>query len=465
MTEEKQLINYKKISTYYMIGTLLNQGISFITVPIFSRLLSPFDYGIVNTYTSWVAIVSMIISCAVYMGIRSAFIEYEEKIDDVMSSLTSLTLLNGCIGLLVSLVVISLGVGSPLLILLGLGNALGQALLQNYSMYLMMRYEYQFRTFLLIVPNLLAVIISLVAVVFLFSDVPYLGRILPMALTQLAFGIFVTFLAYRKSLNLWNNRYVTFALKISLPLVLHGIALNLLSQSDRLMITAFRTASETGIYSLVYNLGMLATVITTGLDGVWIPWFTNRLKQGEVEVINQQVKYYITFMTLAMSGLVLVGPEIVKILADSKYWSGIAIVPPIVLANFLVFAYTLYVNVEHYYKKSVYITSYTLIAAACNIATNYFFIPKYGYVAAAFTTLFSYGVSFFLHARYSKMLNPHLYPMTYFARPFFSLVIVVAIFYLFMDNPFVRWAIAIVLVIYEAWYNREILLAQVKSFK
>ncbi len=66
--------------------------------------------------------------------------------------------------------------------------------------------------------------------------------------------------------------------------------MNILSQSDRLMITVFRSASETGIYSLVYNFGMLATVITTGLDGVWVPWFTNKLRNNDVSTINSQAK-------------------------------------------------------------------------------------------------------------------------------------------------------------------------------
>ncbi len=90
----------------------------------------------------------MIISCAVYMGIRSAFIEFEDSINDVMATLTSLTILNGAIGLaLIGIGYLFFDLGSPLLLLLGLGNAVGQALLQNYSMYLMMRLDYRFRTF------------------------------------------------------------------------------------------------------------------------------------------------------------------------------------------------------------------------------------------------------------------------------------------------------------------------------
>lgn len=83
----------------------------------------------------------------------------------------------------------------------------------------------------------------------------------------------------------------------------------------------------------------------------------------------------------------MVGPEIVKLLASSKYWEGIGIIPPVVLANYIIFAYTLYVNIEHFYKKTPYITLNTVIAAGLNLILNYIFIPRYGYMAAAYTTL------------------------------------------------------------------------------
>lgn len=34
--------------------------------------------------------------------------------------------------------------------------------------------------------------------------------------------------------------------------------------------------------SLVYNLSMIATVITTSLDGIWVPWFTGKLKERKI---------------------------------------------------------------------------------------------------------------------------------------------------------------------------------------
>ena len=64
-------------------------------------------------------------------------------------------------------------------------------------------------------------------------------------------------------------------------------------------------------------------------------------------------------MTYAMCCLIMVAPEVVKILASKPYWEGIVIIPPVVLSNYIIFVYTMYVNVEHYYKKTVRISLYS----------------------------------------------------------------------------------------------------------
>jgi len=445
---EKQ-IQYKKASMYYLVGNLFNKGMAFLTVPIFTRILSTTDYGIVTTFNSWVAILTMVISFAIHMGIRAAFIDYREHVDDVMSVTTTFTLLSAALlSLFVSLGVILLKVNvGMILVVLCLLQGLASAIIQNYSMYLMMRYRYKFRTVLLISPNLISACISVVAILFVIKSDLYMGRIIPTALVTFAFGILIVILVYKKSHVFYNKRYLQYTIAISAPLVLHGIALNILSQSDRTMITWLADASQTGIYSLIYNFSMIATVIMTSLDGVWVPWFTEKMIIGDTKSINVLAKDYINLMTYAMFCLILIGPEIVKILADSRYWEGIDIIPPIVLTNYVIFAYTLYVNIEHFHKRTIYITINTLIAATTNIVLNFLFIPKFGYVAAAYTTLVSYILAFVLHARYSKKLEPDIYPLKSFKRPILHISASVVLFYMLNLYALVRWGIVIIYIL------------------
>ena len=59
--------SYKKASTFYLIGNIFNKGIAFLTVPIFTRILGTNDYGLVNTYSSWIGIITMFIGFTLHM--------------------------------------------------------------------------------------------------------------------------------------------------------------------------------------------------------------------------------------------------------------------------------------------------------------------------------------------------------------------------------------------------------------
>lgn len=439
--------NYKRASTFYLIGNFFNKGIAFLTVPIFTRILSTTDYGIVTTYNSWIGILSMIMGFALHMGIRMAFVDYKKEIDDFMSSIVLFTLVCsfGMI-LIVSACVILLNINiSILLIFLCMLQAFSTAIVQDYSHYLMMQYRYKFRTMLMILPNLISVLVSIIAILFVFKTNLYLGRIVPTALINLLFGLTVVVLVIKKGKVAVDFSYIKYGLAISAPLIVHGIALNILSQSDRTMITMLADASQTGIYSLIYNFSMIATVITTALEGVWIPWFTERMiTKAHISDINKLSVDYVNLMTYAMVCLILVAPEVVKILAGKEYWEGIVIIPPIVLANYIIFMYTLYVNIEHFYKKTLFITANTLVAATVNIILNFIFIPQFGYVAASFTTVTAYIVSLIMHASYAKKLEPKLYPLKMFGRPLIHVIISVVLFYILIKNTIFRWVLMFV---------------------
>lgn len=450
----------KKIASagmLYLIATLFNKGISFITVPIFSRLLSTSDYGIVTTFNSWVAILSVAISMSLYMAVRSSFQDYSEEserktfLSTVVTFTAIATFIIICI-VLICTAIIPINVNIAL-IMLCIVQSFGMSLLNDYSYYLMMQYRYKARTALLIVPNLTSAVLSVLVIKFVISKDLYYGRIVPTTFVYIITAVVIMMAVFSKVKPTINIQYLKYGLKISLPLVLHGIALNILSQSDRTMITVLRNSSETGIYSLIYNMSMLATVITSSLDGIWVPWFTSKLVAKDVETVNKRAIDYIQLMTLAMASIILVGPEILKVFADERYWEGKVIIPPIVLANYIIFMYTLYVNVEHFYKKTIYITINTVIAAVTNIIMNYIFIPKYGYIAAAYTTLSSYLISFVLHSGNAKKLEPSIYPFKMFIIPLVEIFVIMNVFYLAIDEWYIRWMILALICILVFFFN------------
>mgnify|MGYP004572035073 CR=1 FL=1 len=451
MDESKK---YKKASFCYLIGNFFNKGLAFLTIPIFTRLLSTTDYGIINTYSSWAGILSMIVGFAMHMSIRNAFVDYKDDTESYLSTIIKFTLLSSLGFMLIFYAVVKIfRINISLsLVFICLFHSVASSIIEDVSCYFMMKYNYIKRTILMILPNLISVCVAIFLISYILKKDLYLGKIIPEALTIIIFAIILSLCYTKKG---FNTAYIKHALKISLPLILHGAALNILSNSDRIMITWLADASQAGIYSLVYSLGMVTYAITLSIDGIWIPWFTNKMKEKSYDEINYITKDYIKLITYIMCGLIIVSPEILKILASKSYWEGIKLIPIIIVANFLFFAYNIYSNLEHYYKKSNQITALTILAAVLNLVLNYIFIPKFGYVAAAFTTAISYFVIFILHSIYSKTLNSNVFSIKMFILPIIEIFIFCALFYLLTDLPIARWIIAIIYFCTVAFIQRD----------
>ena len=88
----------------YTIGNILVKGISFLSIPIIARLVTVTDYGIYNTFSSYVSILSVIIGFALHASIKNANIDYKEKINEYCSSISLLILFNTVFLMVISLI-------------------------------------------------------------------------------------------------------------------------------------------------------------------------------------------------------------------------------------------------------------------------------------------------------------------------------------------------------------------------
>lgn len=86
----------------------------------------------------------------------------------------------------------------------------------------------------------------------------------------------------------------------------------------------------------------------------------------------------------------LIGPEVIGILASPEYAEAVYCIPPVAASIFFTYLYTLFINVEFYFEKTQYSMIVSVLGAALNILLNYLLVPRFGYVAAGYTTLVCY---------------------------------------------------------------------------
>lgn len=78
----------------YTIGNILVKGLTFISIPIFARLLSVADYGLYNTFGSYVTIMTFVVGLTLHTSVRNAKLDFPDRIDAFCSSVTIIILLN-----------------------------------------------------------------------------------------------------------------------------------------------------------------------------------------------------------------------------------------------------------------------------------------------------------------------------------------------------------------------------------
>ena len=154
--------------------------------------------------------------------------------------------------------------------------------------------------------------------------------------------------------------------------------------------------------------------------------------------------------------LMLVSPELVKILGAKSYWDSVYAVIPLITGGYFAFLYTLPAGIEYFFEKTSFIMIGTVCSAVVNIFLNFIFIPKYGYISAAYCTLVTYLLYFVFHyflAR--KLIGNYIFSNKFILAAI--VVILVANFIVVgtVNLIVIRWVCAIAIFMIALWLEEK----------
>lgn len=436
----------------YTIGNMLIKGIGILTLPLFSRIMTTEEFGVYNVFAAYDAILFVIIGLALHTSVRSANLEFRGKIDDYVSSISLIYIFNLLVFWLLTLLfgdMLSkiLGLQTTMLFILVI-YSFSSAVLTLYNTWISLNYDYKKYLIISVINTVGNVVVSLVLILTIFRNQRDVGRIVGSTVVLVVLTIYLLVFMFRKAKPRVDIQYWHFGLKYSLPIVPHGVSQVLLAQFDRIMIRNIINASAAGIYSLAGNIKIILTVITASISTAWNTWFFNEMdKQNKSNIRKRAVQLVALFAILAV-GLMAISPELIFVLGGKEYDMAKYVAIPMVIDGFILFMYDLIASGEYYKKKTTYIMCGTIVAAVLNVVLNYIYIHKYGFVAAAYTTLISYICYLLMHLFICrKLLGFYILPVKWLVL-FGSIVIGAAVVDLFfINNLIARWSICALVVI------------------
>lgn len=454
-----------KAAIWYAICGFIIKGLTLITTPIFTRLLTTSQYGIFSVYATWQHIITIFATLNLASGVYvRGLIKFENDSERFTASIQSLFLVVFSFVVLIYLGLIDFWdsiFDLPRQYMFALfAGILLQASFHFWSARQRVNFEYKRLVLFTLANAIVSPALGITAVI-LFED-KVTARVYAGLLSKIIiFGWLLLQMVFVNT-GIELTKYWKYALSYNLPLVPHYLSQIILNQSDRIMIKAITGASNAGIYSLAYSAALILTIVNNAIINSYSPWLYRNLKNKNyygIRKISMNLLIGIGFVNIF---LIAFAPEAVAILAPQAYYKAIWVIPPVTMSVFFMFMYNLFSQFEFYYEKTKYIMAASVGAAVLNIILNYFFIHLFGFLAAGYTTLACYiAYSVFHYVVMNSIVAKEIpeyriYEPKTIVRLSFLFVAVGTLFLATYAYPLYRYSLIIIIIV-VSYVNRSVL--------
>lgn len=398
-------------SLIYTAGGMLQRFVPFLLLPIFTRILTPADYGYLALFTT----TQEVLKTLFLLGQNSAISRfyYEKEVEskaqlNTMGLIVSLfsVLIAGPIFLSLQMIP-TLNIGYSiftlfLLIYIAFGGSIETQLLAYYQI---SKKPYKY-----VAVNILNIFIGIsLSLYFVFSlKLGWMGRIYPVA-------IYITFILGFYLLFIVKHAFRNINIRLGKDMLLYGVGLLPgalsgwgLNMIDRLFLFKLTGAELTGIYNIGYQFGFIVFVFTGAVSRAWLPYFyDNFINGGEPGKVNirKASKAIIIGITLITTFVSIAGPTILKLMVPPEFYGATSYIGWIAIGYGVAGLQMCFVVYITYYKKTFLLSGIAIISVIANIILNMVLIPPYGPQGAAIATLCSFMISLLLYMTLAFKLN------------------------------------------------------------
>ena len=429
-------------AVWYTASNLLVKALGFVTVPIFTRLLTKAEFGTYNNYLSWLAVMTVVVSLTLEATIISAKRDYPDDLDRYVFSMMALSVASALAWLLVANLLPGLA-GAAMSLERRYVNALFVYLLFFPVVTLFQtweRFTYRYKVTVAVSVALAVGVAGMSVALTLWLpdrlDGAIIGRTLPAVL--IGAGLLLWF--WRRGTGV-RTSYWAYALPIALPFVPHLLSMTLLGALNRILVTRMCGAEANALYSLANNCGQIITIFVTSLNGAFSPWLGDKLTEHAYGEVRSVARPYVALFAAISMGVSLLAPEVLLVLGGNGYLEAVYVIPPVALGCVLQFVYTMYVNVEQYEGKTVGMAFASASAVVVNWVLDLLLLPRFGYVAAGWASAAAYAWLLAAHMLLvGRMGMLHVYDNRFNVACALGVGVFLGLCALLYPHPAVRWA-------------------------
>jgi O-antigen/teichoic acid export membrane protein len=399
----KELVRH---SAVYGLGSIVARVLGVLLLPLYTRYLSPRDYGLIETLVA----LSAVLTALVAQAMKSAFFRFyfdskEERRRLLVVRTAFWYVAAASTATLVAGVVLSEPISW---VLFGTTSHDGLVIAAFIGLWAALNYEQMTSLFRVeqrsgayvaaTMANVGITIAATVLLVVVYEKGP-VGVLVGNFTGTLI--VYAALLVYnRHALGLQFDRSLYRAMnRFGLPLVPSAVALWLTNFSDRFFLVKLSDLHEVGLYSIGVRLASAIVLLLTAFRLAWPAFAYSIDDDREAGRTYSFVLTYVVYVCCWLAlGLGLLAPWLLKLITTEPFYPAQNVVAPLA---FGVAAFGAYVVVQIGTGRARQTRSNWLVtgaAAAVDIALNLVLIPPYGRMGAAVATVSAYTVLFVLMA-------------------------------------------------------------------
>ena len=402
----------------YTIGSVFNRLLPFLLLPIYTLYFPPAEYGIFSLVYSFWFFVSVFYLYGMETAFQKLFLEAkdEESKKKIYSS-TLILIFSTSVIFSVIIYFLSDTIASKIT-----GSPANGYLIRLLAFILVADSMYRFpmilinsiqRSKLYSFLNSIAVIINVaVNIVLIVVYKQGIEAIFYSYLVSYTFLFVISLVSSAKYFIAAISRAtVSLLLKNAHLFLYYGIFLISIDLIDRFILEYFKGSAEVGIYSASYRIGIVMNLVITGFKVAWTPFFMNmKGEEGNREIFSKVFTYFCYGGLVIFLLFSLLADDLVKInvagytLLNEKYWSGLIIIPYILLAYLFSGLYLNLTVASFFQNKIKYLIISSGAGCVSNIALNFMLIPQFSIIGAAVSTMISYFIMFIVLYYFSQKI-------------------------------------------------------------
>lgn len=401
MTGKKKSLG--KQSAIYGAGIVIGKLASFIMLPVYTRFLTPADYGVLELLSMTIDVVGMIAGVGIGAAVFKFYSDAEDAPakDRVIStagvSAAVLAALTTALGLLFAPLLTRLVIGEgtdPLYMRIFFLTYLFQSC--EHVPMMLLRARQQVVT--VVTRNIARLIMNLsLSILFVVHfQMGVLGVLLSGLITSgVMSSVLTVYLLRQVGVGFSMDRFKAMV-RFGSPMVLWTLGSFVLVFSDRFFLNHYVGTSEVGLYALAYKFAfMLSALAFSPFDMVWEPHRYEVAKRSDAGEVYARVFLYMNVAVgMGALGISLYVKDFLGIMADPGFHPAYRIVPLLLLAQ----TFSHWVS---YVTLGLFVSSNTralgpiaFLAVVSTLALNFLLVPRFGIMGATWATVIAYALRF-----------------------------------------------------------------------